>query len=183
MQGRHRFLLIPGVPSLSRKGHVAFEIMKALIIYQDFESAMKANTTLQNLKLSPDTGIDWEVIPWRMDMLRFPPTATEALIAATDAHLMLFAGQLPESLPFWLLDWLREWAAARQVKDAALGVTASAKGDALYGAAISGLRQFAQEHGLSFVMDPNVVVREAWINPRLVDAPSAQPQRHWGINE
>lgn len=157
--------------------------MKALIIYQDFASAMKANVTLQNLKLSPHARIDWEVVPWRMDMLRFPPTATDALMAATDAHLMLFAGRLPESVPFWLLDWLREWAAARHVKDAALGVTASANGEILSAAAISRLRQFTQEHGLNFIMDPNVMAREPWISPRAIDTPAVHPYRHWGIND
>jgi hypothetical protein len=157
--------------------------MKALIIYQDFASAMKANTTLQRLKLSADLRVDWEVIPWRMDMLRFPPTASEALITATGAHLLLFAGGIFESLPFWLQDWLREWAVTRKVKDAALAITAAANGGSASMAAMSLLRRFADEHDLSFIVDPNDVPGVAGLNPHSIDALSIQPHRHWGINE
>ena len=159
-----------------------FATMKALVIYQDFASATKANAVLHELKCPGETRIDWEVVPWRMDMLKFPPMATEALMAATDAHLMLFAGGLPQSLPFWLLDWLREWAAARQVKDAAVAVTAGPKGDTPPATVISTLHQFATDHGLSFIMDPNAV-REAWIDPRPMENTSIQPYQRWGLNE
>jgi hypothetical protein len=172
------FPATPGIPNRAELNHPIFGTMKALIIYQDFASAMKANSTLQKLKLSPDTKIDWEVVTWRMEMLRFPPTATEALIAAADAHLVLFAGGMPESIPFWLLDWLREWAATRQIEAAAIAVTAAANGDAPFATAISALRQFATEHDLGFIVDPDIVARAARI-----DAPSDQAFRHWGINE
>jgi hypothetical protein len=166
----------------SRQANRNFKIMKALIFYQDFASAVKANAALQSLKLSTDTKVQWEVVPWRLDMLIFPPTRTEALVAAGDAHLMLFVGGLPQSLPFWLLDWLENWATARQVKDAALAVTAGTNEETPTLAAISELRQFATQHGLSFIMDSNIV-RESWIDPLSIGTPSTEPYHRWGINE
>ena len=156
--------------------------MKALIIYQDVTSAARANAALQNLKVSAETRVGWEVVPWRLDMLKFPPSATEALAAASDAHLILFVGGLPQSLPFWLLDWLRKWAAARQIKEAALAITADANGDMPSKATISTLEQFAKEQELNFIWDTNLA-RESLIDPRLVDPRSIQPYVRWGINE
>ncbi|HXC36703.1 MAG TPA: hypothetical protein VNV43_12560 [Candidatus Acidoferrales bacterium] len=156
--------------------------MKALIIYQDFASAVKANTALQNLTLPADTRVDWEVVPMRMEMLKFPPAATEALEAATDAHLVLFAGALSQSLPFWLLDWLQLWAAVRQVQDAIVAVTAGANGDAPALPVINALRQFAGQHGLSFIIGADTI-HEPWIARRAQAGPGFEAYRHWGINE
>lgn len=143
---------------------------------------MKANAVLQNLKLPTDTRVEWEVVPLRLEMLKFPPTITEALVAATDAHLMLFVGTLPQSLPFWLLDWLKRWAAARQVKDAVVAVTAGADGMAPALPVIETLREFAGQHGLSFIMGADVV-HEPWIPQRVQQPRGFEAYRHWGINE
>jgi hypothetical protein len=156
--------------------------MKALIIYQDFASAVKANTALQNLTLPADTRVEWEVVPIRMEMLKFPPTATEALVAATDAHLILFVGALSQSLPFWLLDWMQRWAAGRQVKDAVVAVTAGADGDAPTLPVIHVLRQFAGQNGLSFIIGADTI-HEPWIPRRARGGPGFEAYRHWGINE
>ncbi len=121
--------------------------MKALIIYKNFASAMNANAVLRNLKLPADTKVEWEIVPVRMEMLKFPPTIREALVAATDAHLLLFAGPISQSLPFWLLDWLKRWAVARQVKDAVVAVTAGAAPPVT-----QTLREFAGQQGLNFIM-------------------------------
>lgn len=156
--------------------------MKALIIYQDFASAVKADTALQNLTLPADTRVEWEVVPMRMEMLKFPPTATEAVVAATDAHLVLFVGALSQSLPFWVLDWLQRWAAVRQVKDAVVAVTAGANGDAPALPVIHALREFAGQHGLSFIMGADTI-HEPWITRRAQEARGFEAYRHWGINE
>ena len=100
--------------------------MKALIIYQNFASAMKANAALQNLRLHGETRVGWEVVPVRMEMLKFPPTTTEALLATVDVHLVLFIGSFSQSLPYWVLDWLQRWAAVRRVKDAVVALNAGA---------------------------------------------------------
>ena len=140
----------------------SFNLLKALIIYQNFASAIKANTALQNLKLPADTGADWEVVPVRMEMLKLQPTATQALMATMDARLVFFVGAFSQSLPFWVLDWLQRWAAVRQVKDAVVAVNAGAYGDAPALPVIRALRQFAGDHGLNFIIGAEIV-HQPWI--------------------
>src|SRR5271169_4058538 len=96
--------------------------MKALIIYDDFCSAFKANATLLHSAYKADFAVQWNIRPWRVDMLKFPPTADEALTEALDAHLIVFAGQCGQSFPFWLERWVEQWAKHRRVKNAALAV-------------------------------------------------------------
>ncbi len=75
--------------------------MKALIIYQDFASAVKANGALQRTTLHADVHVQWSIRPWRLDLLKFPPTAEEALADAMDAHLILFADCCVHLIPYW----------------------------------------------------------------------------------
>ena len=140
---------------------------------------MKVKATLQNLKLPSEIGIDWEISPWRTDMLKFSSTATEALLAATEAHLILFVGDFPQLLPFWLLDWLQKWAFDRQVKDAVLAVAPNANGNGLPLPVTHALRHFAKQHGLGFITDAPICHKS------LIDSKRTQiqPYRHWGINE
>src|SRR6267378_5802818 len=105
--------------------------MKALIIYDDFDSAAKANTTLQHSAHKADFTVQWNIRPWRVDLLKFPPTADEALTEALDAHLIVFAGRSAQSLPFWLERWLEQWAKHRRVKDAALAVASAGSSKAI----------------------------------------------------
>jgi hypothetical protein len=156
--------------------------MKALIIYQNFASAMKANAALQNLKLNSDTRVGWEVVPVRMEMLKFPPATTEALLAAIDVHLVLFIGSFSQALPHWVLDWLQRWAAARQVKDAVIAISTGAYGGVPALRVIRALRQFAGESGLSFIVSPEIV-HGPWIAQRAGEASASESCRHWGINE
>src|SRR5271170_2880640 len=87
--------------------------MKALIIYDDFYSALKANASLQHSAHKADLAVQWNIRPWRVDMLKFPPTADEALTEALDAHLIVFAGHSAQSLPFWLERWIEQWIKSR----------------------------------------------------------------------
>src|SRR5271163_4397673 len=97
-------------------------IMKALVIYEDFACAERANAALQYSAQNADVSVQWNIRPWRVDMLKFPPAAEEALTEAMDAHLIVFVGRRAQSLSFWLQDWLEHWAKYRQIKDAALAV-------------------------------------------------------------
>lgn len=47
-------------------------------------------------------------------MLRFAPTAEEAMSDAADAHLIVFAFRNTRSVPAWLMNWLGRWAVLRQ---------------------------------------------------------------------
>jgi hypothetical protein len=175
--------------------------MKALIIYREVAFAIKANATLRGLRHCPDAKTEcevFEVLPWRMDMLKFRAGATAALIEAIDAHLILFAGGFPESLPYWLLDWLEKWAGVRRIKDAALATTAGTSGDTPSTITKSALRQFARKHGLHFIIAANVVhedksqfyeddtndmkLRPGSQSPPIY-TPHLESHQCWGINE
>lgn len=81
-------------------------IMKALVIYDDFASAAKANAMLHRATHQVDAIMHWNIRPWRVDLLKQPRRANEALMEAADAHLIVFAGHQAQSLPFWLQGWL-----------------------------------------------------------------------------
>jgi hypothetical protein len=90
-------------------------------------------------------------------MLKFPPTAGEALTEALDAHLIVFAGRSAQSLPFWLERWLKQWAKYRRIKDAALAVVSAGSSEALSSASAKpDLSQFARRHDLSVIFDDKI---------------------------
>jgi hypothetical protein len=173
--------------------------MNALIIYQDFASAAEANTVLQHTTQHSDVRVQWNIRPWRVDMLKFPPTAEEALGDAADAHLIVFVGSCVESLPFWLRHWLEHWAKCRQIQNAALAVLRGENGAALSALATHHLSLFAEQHGLSFIVDGSFTAEAAEkfsasnahkdkpqpisTRPPLYDATIHDRYRHWGINE
>src|SRR5271156_5278076 len=105
--------------------------MKALVIYDDFVCAEKANAALQHSAQNANVSVQWNIRPWRVDMLKFPPTAEEALTEAIDADLIVFAGRSAQSLPFWLQRWLEHWAKCRRIQDAALAVIPAQSTDTL----------------------------------------------------
>jgi len=131
--------------------------MKALIIYDDFASAAKANTTLQHSAQKADCAVEWNIHPWRVDLLKFPPTADEALAEALDAHLIVFAGRSAQSLPFWLERWLEQWTKHRRIKDAALAVVSAGSLEALSSASAKpDLSEFARRHDLNVIFGDDI---------------------------
>jgi hypothetical protein len=74
--------------------------MKTLIIYDDFASATKASATLQQSAQSPAISVQWNTKLWRLGLLKFPPTAEEALTESLDAHLIVFARPCAQWVPF-----------------------------------------------------------------------------------
>jgi hypothetical protein len=128
-------------------------IMKAFIIYQDFASGTKAKLALLHSTKYLGTSVEWSISPWRIDMLKFPSMAEEAVLDAVDAHLIVFAGQYPNSSPIWLRDWLEQWARQRQIKDVALAVINGEDAGDPFNMATQELSQFAKRHELSFIFD------------------------------
>jgi hypothetical protein len=144
--------------------------MKALIIYGDFHSAVKANATLLYSAHKADCAVQWNIRPWRVDMLKFPPTADEAL----DAHLIVFAGHSTHSLPFWLERWLEQWAKHRRIKDAALAVVNAGSSEALSSASTKpDLSRFAKRHDLNVIFDDNITSI-----PSLIEGESSSVEGH-----
>ena len=132
--------------------------MKALIIYKNPASAAKVNSALQRAAQHADASVQWVIRPWRVSLLKFPPAAEEALADAADAHLIIFAGGIKQSLPFWLLRWLEHWTQRRQIENAALAVFCEGIADALSKSTTLELSDFATCHGLDFIFDERVTV-------------------------
>ena len=173
--------------------------MKALIIYDNFAFAARANTMLQEAADRGDAAIRWNIRPWRVDSLNMVSQAAEALMDAADTHLIVFAGHRAQSVPLWLLDWLERWVACRQIKDAAFAVIGGRNGEALSMPATPELSRFASQHGLSFITDGSFVVGDdegfqtrreikdepspSLVHSRFMDAPAGYGYRGWGIND
>jgi hypothetical protein len=125
--------------------------MKALMIYDDFAGAARAGAALQNATWSANVSADWDIRPWRTDVLRVASAADEALIEAADADLIVFAGSA-YSLPTWLKEWLKRWVRRREIKDVALAMIRGMDEGTFAVPAIAQLSRFAARHGLSFIL-------------------------------
>ncbi len=173
--------------------------MNAVILYDDFDSAARASAAFERAARRADDALSWNVKPWRLDLLESPLTAEAALADAADAHLVLLSLRHPSSLPAPVLDWLEQWAARRQVQDAALAVWDGGNGDALTASSASDISHFAERHGLSFILgdaapvesDLPVLLRDL-LRPEVQMPPALNANlmderlwraSDWGINE
>jgi hypothetical protein len=173
--------------------------MKAVIIYDSFPLAAKANAMLQRATHKADATMCWNIRPWRVDVLRLPPAADEALTEAIDAYLILLASHNGQSLRSWLNRWLEQWATCRKIKNAALAVISDQSGEALLMSATNELFQFAVRHGLEFIMNSDTAVEDRWtffsrsfpksnqlppsVQPHFLEPAEVNVPGHWGINE
>jgi hypothetical protein len=139
--------------------------MKALIIYDDFISAAKANEALQSSAQADEVKVQWDIKPHRIDRLKSPATAEEVLDDAIDAHLIVFAGHRPHPMPPWLARWLEQWAEYRQIKNVAIAVVCAGDADESSPPA-TGISRFAARHGLDFIYDGNVAMAQSLAEDR-----------------
>jgi hypothetical protein len=126
--------------------------MKALIIYDDFAGAARASAALQRATWIANVNADWDIRPWRTDVLRVASAADEALIEAADADLIVFAGFAAYSLPTWLTEWLKRWVMRREIEDVALAMIRGMDAGTLAVPVVAQLSRFAVRHGLSFIL-------------------------------
>jgi hypothetical protein len=122
--------------------------MKALIIYDGFAAGAKANAALKHSTENLAFDVQWNVRPWRLDMLKFTPTLKQAMAEALDAHLIVLASQTAQPLPAWLLTWLEHWAKCRHVAEAAIAVFGIGQAMPFSSSTASHLAEFAQRCGL-----------------------------------
>jgi len=134
--------------------------MNAVIIYDEFDYAAKANAMLERAAHRMDETTHWSIKPWRVDMLKLPPAAEAALAEAAEAHLIVLAVRQVQSLLPWLVDWLERWATCRQVQEAALAVWDGENAATRSARATPELSQFAGHHGLSLIFDDNALVED-----------------------
>ncbi len=172
--------------------------MNAVVLYDTFDFAAKANAMLERAAHWTEETTHWSVKPWRMDMLKLPPAAEAALAEAAEAHLMVLElRQVPSLLP-WLGDWLEQWAACRQVQDAALAVWDGGNAALRPARAAPELSQFAGRHGLSLIFNDYALIedksaifagdlheREIALTPTLkhILEQSEPGYQHWGLND
>ena len=97
--------------------------MKALIIYDDIDSAERAIGFLRRAASLARMHTQWDIKPWRASVLRLAIAAEEALVEAVDADAIVFADLSGSRLPTWLKDWLKRWGVRRQTGEPALVVT------------------------------------------------------------
>ncbi len=173
--------------------------MNAVIIYDRFDSAAKANARLERAAHRTDETMHWSVKPWRVDLLKLPPAADAALAEAAEAHLIVLAVGQVQSFPPLLLDWLERWATCRQVHEAALAVWDSGNTGTRSARWTPELSQFAGRHGLSLIFDDNALYEDkasmlgtgrrrhepslAPTLPHILEQPVRDNYLHWGINE
>jgi len=172
--------------------------MNAFVIYHDLSSFARVNNSLQHSAQNTGFAVRWKIRPWRVNMLKFPPTAGDALTESIDAHLIVFAGRTGRSFPFWMQDWLEQWAKYRQIKDAALAVIGAGNKEAV--SSQFDLSKFAKRHGLSFIFDDRGVIKDSLFHEGSLQKPKhsessillqlldTKPRdedrfRQWGINE
>lgn len=125
--------------------------MNAVLIYDDFDCALKAKAMLERAAWRANEATNWRVMPWRVDLLGFWTVANAVAAKAANAHLIVLGLRHPQLFPAGLVDWLERWATQRQVQDAALAVFDGGNGDSLSETAAPELAHFADRHGLSFI--------------------------------
>ncbi len=95
-------------------------ILKAVIIYDDFDSAAHATALLERVSRRVDEAMKWDIKPWRGDVLKQPTLAALTVAVAANADLIVLALNHTHPPPPELPDWLKNWAAHRRIKDAAV---------------------------------------------------------------
>jgi hypothetical protein len=173
--------------------------LKSAVMYDDFDFAARAAALLERAAIRADAAIKWDLKPWRFDVLKQSVLAKAAFAETTDADLIVVASCGTHLPPDELMDWLEQWAAHRQIKDAAVMAFCPEEnaGPMSLG---ERLKQFAEWHGLPFLgsrilQDDGAstdFVHRLWrqrqlpqpVAPSLeLSGGSARPPRHWGINE
>jgi hypothetical protein len=94
--------------------------------------------------------MEWDVKPWRLDLLKPSVLAETALAETADMDLIVVVLSKTHLLPETLLDWLGRWAERRQIRDAALMVLCPEE-TAGPRSAWSRLKEFAEWRGLLFL--------------------------------
>lgn len=171
-------------------------VLRAVIIYDDFDSATRATGLLERVVLHMNETIKWDIKPWRLEVLKQPALASLTVAVAANADLIVLALGRKDSTRAELLDWLINWAKNRRIADAALLALPSDE-PAIPSAPWKELGAFAEAHGLIFLDQSSVghdTNREPFdgrwpkrfMAPRRARSPAAgRPPlpSHWGINE
>lgn len=155
-------------------------ILKAVVICHDTAFAAKADVMLRRAACREEMNVQWIVNCWPVKVLNKAGAAGTALVETLDAHLIVLPASLARSLPSWLLDWLRRWAAQRQIQEAALGIVSDGNAAHFGRSLCSDLSTFIQEQGLNLIIHGGVAAVDSMNSS---DRYSHDPCRSFGIND
>ena len=175
--------------------------MNIVMFYDQLELALKTNDILARATSRADLGVSIRLKPWRLDLVLHPVMANQISLDAAHAHLIVLAIRLNHELPAWLLNWLENWAAHRQIPEAALALSNPIDKDAISSNPTPGLSALAKRHGLGFIFGQlnfpekdaaddqllhDLRAREI-AHTRILQSIFAQPMprytRNWGLND
>ena len=125
--------------------------MNAFIVYDSFSLASKANAMLHRASANAGGAPDWNITPWRTQMLRVEPYSEIAHRDAADAHLIVFAWVNSRPFHQWIKEWLEKWISGRKVEGAAIAILGESE-DICQGSAAMELKRFAEERGVSLIV-------------------------------
>ncbi len=96
--------------------------LKAVIVYEDTETGLRAKRALANLpgQQSPGTGFNTRL--WRRDLLKPMWLREQAALDAATAHIVIVSVHGREPLPDEIRQWLCAWATRRTTQPCALGI-------------------------------------------------------------
>jgi hypothetical protein len=181
---------------VARKKELIELTLKGAVIYDDFDFAARTAALLERAAIRSDEAMKWDVQPWRLDLLKPSSLAAAALEETMDADLIVVALCKTHLLPDELMEWLENWAAHRQVGDAAILVLCPEE-TAGPRSCWNRLKEFAEWRGLLLLGSHNLrndlesmdVVHHLWQRkqPVIPESPwladPARATRHWGLNE
>ena len=171
-------------------------VLKAVIIYDDFDSATRATALLERVARRADEAIKWDLKPWKFEVLKQPTLAALTVAVAANADLIVLALGRKDATRAELLDWLKNWAESRRIADAAV-LALPSDDPPTPPAPWEELEAFAEAQGLMF-LDQNGVGhggnqacfgghwRRRSVAPRPARTAAAgrlPVPSHWGINE
>lgn len=170
-------------------------VLRAVIIYDDFESATRAMALLERVASRAGESMKWDIKPWKFDVVKQPTLAALTVAVAANADLVVLALERVQSTQAELRNWLKNWAERRQIEDAALLVLPSGENPTVAGPGDE-LKTFADGQGLVFLDRENVAAdggsirfgrrrqkRPAAPDPARLFAGRLPQPPHWGINE
>ena len=136
-------------------------IMKSVIVYDDLAFFANANARLQRVGSRPEVGARWTIEGCPINTLEQEATAEKSLIEAADAHLIVIPAQHAHAFPLHLREWLEQWAALRQIQDAALAVIGGGTHADFSKTVSPELTTFVLQHGLNLIVDEGPIAGNA----------------------
>jgi hypothetical protein len=143
------------------RGPRAKSALKAVVLYSEIESGLKAKTLLQRAAQRAGWAGAMEHSFWRFDVMSQPSVAREALYGAADADMVLLVAKGMSKPPEWLLEWLEIWAVTRRIPDAILAAWCEEHVPEDTDKGIKTLRKLADQYALEFLCADEAQLQDA----------------------